>query len=131
MEKNKKPGQHLQAVDGSAEWQKILADNNRKLAESEARLRTIVGSALDAIISIDAESRLIGFNPAAEFIFGWKKEEVLGQSMTGLLIPERYRNRHQNGLARYLQTGETHILSRRIEISALRRDGTEFPIDLT
>ncbi|MDP4030261.1 MAG: EAL domain-containing protein [Gallionella sp.] len=131
MEQNKKSGQPLQVVDGSDKWQKILADNNRKLAESEARLRLIVDSALDAIISIDAESRLVGFNPAAEFIFGWKKEEIAGQSMTGLLIPERYRNRHQSCLARYIQTGETHILNRRIEISALRRDGTEFPIELT
>ena len=131
MKQNQKSGQPLHLVDGSAEWQKILADNNRKLAESEARLRTIVGSALDAIISIDAESRLIGFNPAAEYIFGWKKDEVAGQPMTELLIPERYRNRHQSGLARYILTGETHILNRRIEISALRRDGTEFPIELT
>jgi len=131
MEQNKTPGQPLQVVDGSDKWQKILADNNRKMAESETRLRAIVDSALDAVISIDAESRLIGFNPAAEYIFGWKAKEVIGQQMTGLLIPERYRARHQSGLARYLQTDETHILNRRIEITALRRDGAEFPIELT
>ena len=108
-----------------------VADNNRKLAESEARLRATVNSALDGVISIDAESRLIGFNPAAEAIFGWRKEEVVGQSMTDLLIPQRYREQHRNGLARYVQTGETHTLNRRIEITALRRDGTEFPIELT
>jgi diguanylate cyclase (GGDEF)-like protein/PAS domain S-box-containing protein len=108
-----------------------IAGDTRKLAESEARLWATVNSALDAVISIDAESRLIGFNPAAEAVFGRKREEVIGQSMTELLIPERYRDKHQGGLARYMQTGETHILGHRIEITALRRDGTEFPIELT
>src|SRR3989338_2636305 len=100
------------------------------MAENEARLWTTVNSALDAVISIDAEDRLIGFNPAAEVIFGWKKEDVIGQTMADLLVPERYRKKHRNGLARYLQTGETHILNRRIEIAALRRDGAEFPAEL-
>ncbi|MDO8465735.1 MAG: EAL domain-containing protein [Gallionella sp.] len=108
-----------------------IADDTRKLAENEARLWTTVNSALDAVISIDATSRVIGFNPAAEAIFGWTKQEIIGQQMTGLLIPERYRNGHQSGLTRYLQTGETHILNHRIEITALRRDGTEFPVELT
>jgi len=114
-----------------AEWQKTVADNNRKLTESEARLRTTINSALDAVISIDAESRLIGFNPAAEAMFGWQREEVIGRPMPELLIPERHRSHHQNGIARYLQTGETNTLNRRFEITALRRDGTEFPIELT
>jgi len=114
-----------------AEWQKTVADSTRKIAASAARLRATVNSALDAVISIDAENRLIGFNPAAEAMFGRRRAEVIGRSMTELLIPERYRDRHQSGLARYMQTGETHILNRRIEITALRRDGTEFPIELT
>ncbi len=114
-----------------AEWQQTVADNNRKLTESEARLWTTINSALDAVISIDAESRLIGFNPAAEAMFGWRRAEVIGRTMTELLIPERHRSNHQNGVDRYIKTGETHILNRRIEITALRRDGTEFPIELT
>ncbi|MDO8294292.1 MAG: EAL domain-containing protein [Gallionella sp.] len=114
-----------------AEWQKTVADNNRKLTESEARLWTTINSALDAVISIDAESRLIGFNPAAEAMFGWRRAEAIGRTMTELLIPERHRSNHQNGIDRYIKTGETHILNRRIEITALRRDGTEFPIELT
>ncbi|OGS99784.1 MAG: hypothetical protein A3F73_13555 [Gallionellales bacterium RIFCSPLOWO2_12_FULL_59_22] len=110
---------------------RAIAEDTRKLAESEMRLWTTVNSALDAIISIDAESRLIGFNPAAEAMFGWQEGDVVGRAMVDMLIPERYRERHLNGLARYMQSGETHILNRRIEISALRRDGTEFPIELT
>ena len=108
-----------------------IADDHIKLSESEARLWATVNSALDAVISIDTESRIIGFNPAAETMFGWQKKEVAGQTMSGLLIPERYRERHQNGLARYMQSGESKILSRRVEITALRRDGTEFPVELT
>src|SRR3989338_3452158 len=114
-----------------AEWQKTVADNNRKLTENEARLWATINSALDAVISIDTESRLIGFNPAAEAMFGWQRAEVIGRTMTELLIPERHRSNHQNWIDRYMQSGETHILNRRIEISALRRDGTEFPIELT
>ncbi|MFZ2300740.1 MAG: EAL domain-containing protein [Gallionella sp.] len=114
-----------------AEWQKTIFGNNRRLTENEARLWATVNSALDGVISIDAEDRLIGFNPAAEVIFGWKKAEVIGQTMADLLIPERYREKHRSGLARYLQTGENRILNSRIEITALRRDGTEFPVELT
>jgi len=113
------------------EWQKTISGNNRKLTENEARLWATVNSALDGVISIDAEDRLIGFNPAAEVIFGWKKAEVIGHKMADFLVPERYQKKHKNGLARYIQTGETHILNRRIEITALRRDGTEFPVELT
>jgi PAS domain S-box-containing protein len=114
-----------------AEWQKTVADNNRKLTESEARLWATINSALDAVISIDAESRLIGFNPAAEAMFGWRRAEVIGRTMTELLIPERHRSSHQNGIGRYIKTGETLTLNRRFEITALRRDGAEFPIELT
>jgi diguanylate cyclase (GGDEF)-like protein/PAS domain S-box-containing protein len=110
---------------------RAIADDTLKLSESEARLWVTVNSALDAVISIDAESRLLGFNPSAEAMFGWRRKEVLGQEMTGLLLPERYRERHRDGLARYMQTGETRILNRRFEIAALRRDGTEFPVELT
>lgn len=108
-----------------------IAEDTRKLAESETRLWTMVDSALDAIVSIDAESRLIAFNPAAEAMFGWNRKEVIGHSMVDMVIPERYRELHLKGLSRYMQTGESHILSRRIEITALRRDGAEFPIELT
>ena len=110
---------------------RAISQDTRKLAASERRLWTTVNSALDAIVSIDSETRLIGFNPAAEAMFGWQKNEVIGQPMAALLIPERYRELHLNGLARHMQTGESHILNRRIEITALRRDGTEFPIELT
>ena len=108
-----------------------IALDSRKLVESEARLRATVKSALDGIISIDEHSRVTGFNPAAEAIFGWRSDEVIGRSMVELLIPARYRSEHESGLSRYLLCNEAHIMNRRIEVYALRRDGTEFPIELT
>ncbi|MDD5299315.1 MAG: PAS domain S-box protein [Gallionella sp.] len=108
-----------------------LANDTRKLADSEGRLRATINSALDGVIGIDASGKLIEFNHAAETIFGWRKEEVIGLPMAELLIPERYRRAHHDGLARFVDTGEARILNSRIEISALRRDGSEFPIELS
>lgn len=114
-----------------ATWQKLVTDNADKLSQSETRLSMTINSALDAVVSIDATSRVTGFNQAAEGIFGWKREEIIGQSMIELLIPPRHRSDHQNGITRYFQSGEAHILNRRIEITALRRDGSEFPVELS
>lgn len=102
----------------------------RRLSESEARLRATLDSALDGVISIDASGRLIDFNPAAETIFGWKKAEVLGHSMADMLVPAQHRSAHHHGLARFVRTRQARILNQRVEITALRRDGTEFPVEL-
>jgi PAS domain S-box-containing protein len=91
----------------------------------------IVAAALDCIITIDAEGCILEFNPAAERVFGYRFAEVIGREMAGLIVPPRYRERHREGLARYLATGETHVLGRRIELAGLRADGTEFPLELT
>jgi PAS domain S-box-containing protein len=107
----------------------------RKQAEqavraSEARKGAILETVLDAIISIDQQSRIIEFNPAAEKMFGYKREEVLGQDMAKLLIPASLREQHYNGLAHYLQTGKGPLIGKRVEVIAMRADGTEFPVDL-
>ena len=112
-------------------WRQQFADDARKLTDSEARLRATINSALDGAITIDATGKLIEFNPAAEAIFGWRKDEVIGLSMADTLIPERYRSAHLEGISRFLKTGEAPILNSHIEISALRRDGSEFPIELS
>jgi PAS domain S-box-containing protein len=90
----------------------------------------MISAALDCIISIDAEGRIREFNPAAERTFGYRRADVLGQRMADLIIPEALRSRHNEGLKRYLETGEQHVLSRRIEVEALRADGTTFPVEL-
>jgi len=100
------------------------------LVRSENRLRAVVTSALDSIITMDSGGRIVGFNPAAESCFGWRETEVQGRSLADVIIPQSNRKAHQRGLERYLQSGESRFIGRRVELTALRRDGTEFPVEL-
>jgi PAS domain S-box-containing protein len=101
------------------------------LQESEERLRLILQTAHEAFVSIDAKGLIIAWNPAAESIFGWSREEVLGRPLSETVIPARYRAAHQRGLERFLQTGEGSVLHKRIELEAVRRSGQEMPIEMT
>lgn len=98
---------------------------------SEALKGAILETALDCIITMDHEGRIVEFNPAAERTFGYRREEAIGQEMARLIIPPALREQHRTGLARYLATEEGPILGSRIEIYGLRKDGTEFPVELT
>jgi PAS domain S-box-containing protein len=98
--------------------------------ESEARKAAILETALDCIITIDHTGRIIEFNPAAEQTFGFRSVEVVGRSLAELLVPPALREQHSRGLARYLATGEGPVLNRRVEMPALRADGTEVPVEL-
>jgi two-component system cell cycle sensor histidine kinase/response regulator CckA len=100
------------------------------LRESDARRAAILQTALDAIISMDQEGRVVEFNPAAERTFGFRLAEVLGQPLAEFIIPPSLREAHQRGLAHFLASGSGPVLNRRIEITALRADGTEFPVEL-
>jgi PAS domain S-box-containing protein len=119
-----------------AHWYGLIIDiDDRKRAEqelrhSEARKATILDSALDCIVSIDREGCITEFNPAAERTFGYRRDEVLGQELADLIIPPAFREMHRQGFARYLATGEAHVLGRRIEMTAVRADGSEFPTEL-
>ena len=101
------------------------------LRESEALKGAIVASALDAVITMDQEGRVVEFNPAAEAMFGRKSDEVAGQELADLVVPERLRAAHVSGLARFRETGEGPVLGHRLELAALRRDGAEFPVELS
>ena len=96
----------------------------------EALSRTFLDSALDCIITMDTTGRVREFNPAAERVFGFARAEVVGKELADLIIPPRLRERHRQGLAHYLKTGEGPLLGRLIEIEALRRDGTEILVAL-
>ena len=98
--------------------------------ESEVRKASILDTALDSIITSDETGTIIEFNPAAEAVFGYRKEDVIGRQMVDLIIPPRYRDAHRNGMKRYLATGEAHVLGRRIEIEGMHADGSEFPVEL-
>ena len=100
------------------------------LRETGARNSAILETALDAIIVIDHESKVLEFNPAAEQIFGFGRSQIVGQSMAEFIIPERYRARHYQGLAHYLATGHGPVLRKRLELPAIRSNGEEFPAEL-
>jgi PAS domain S-box-containing protein len=100
------------------------------LRAREEQLRLIIDNALDAVITIDPAGVITGWNPQAEATFGWSRREALGRVLADTIVPLHYRERHRQGLARYLATGEPVVLNRRIEVSALHRDGREFPVEL-
>src|SRR5207244_2856659 len=100
------------------------------LRQSEARKTAILDTALDCIITIDHEGKVVEFNPAAERTFGYRRADVLGREMAELIVPPLVREKHYRGLAHYLATGEGPVLDKRIEMPALRADGTEFPVEL-
>jgi PAS domain S-box-containing protein len=101
------------------------------LLEGEARLRAMLNSALDCIVSMDEEGQICEFNPAAEATFGYRRAEVLGKNLAEIMIPERNRTAHREGLMRYLNSAEARMLGKRVQMTAIRRDGTEFPVELT
>ena len=117
-------------------WYNLLIDiDERKRAEqelrrSEARKAAILDSALECIVTIDHEGCITEFNPAAERTFGYRRDEVLGRQLADIIIPPALRERHRQGFARYLATGEARVLGQRIEMTALRADGSEFPAEL-
>jgi PAS domain S-box-containing protein len=92
--------------------------------------RAILDSALDCIITMDAHGMVREFNPAAERVFGYRREEAVGRELADLIIPPSLRERHRQGLAHYLMTGEGPVLGRRIEIAAVRADGVEILVEL-
>jgi PAS domain S-box-containing protein len=97
---------------------------------SEARIRAVVESSLDGVITMDQEGRVVDFNPAAEKIFGYPRHKVPGQPLASLIIPAELREEYQRGFEEHLETGESQLVGRRIETIAMRKDGTEFPIEL-
>jgi two-component system cell cycle sensor histidine kinase/response regulator CckA len=104
---------------------------NQKVVESQARLRATIDSALDAVVTAGADSVILEWNLQAERLFGWSASEAIGRKLYETIIPVRYRDAHVAGVRRFLATGEGPILNRRIEIDALRRDGSEVPVELT
>lgn len=101
------------------------------LPTGEAHQRAILDAALDCIISMDHEGTIIEFNRSAEQTFGYRRAEVMGRKLAELIIPPSLRDRHYAGLARYLTTGEGPLVGKRVELTAMRADGSEFPIELT
>jgi len=103
----------------------------RMVAESEERKSAVLRSTLDSIISMNAEGIVTEFNPAAVRTFGYTRDEAIGKALGDLIVPERLRGAHRAGLRRYLETGKEQVIGKRLELPAMRKDGTEFDCELT
>ena len=108
----------------------------RRRAQSRARVaadlhQAIVDAALDCIITIDEAGRVLEFNPAAQTTFGYTSEEAVGREMAELIVPPSLRERHRAGFERCVRTGNGGLLGNRVEVTGMRADGSEFPVELT
>ena len=134
IEPEKYQGQTAKIFTNLARFRHALLKVKRQLNElndTNSRKSALMEASLDALIVIDSKNLIIEYNQAAERTFGWPREAVIGQSMANLIIPTRYREGHAKGMAHLSATGEGPILRQRIEISALRQGGEEFPVELT
>ncbi|MDX6668759.1 MAG: hypothetical protein QOK04_2139 [Solirubrobacteraceae bacterium] len=102
-----------------------------RLREAEERTRAILDTAQEAYISMSAAATVTGWNPMAEETFGWAAAEAMGQKLFELIVPAPFRSEYEQELTRYLETGESRFVNRRIELTAMHRDGHEFPAEVT
>jgi len=109
----------------------LLSTKPAELFEASPSLELLFDAALDAIVGMDAAGQITHWNRSAEAMFGWQRQDVIGKEMASVIIPERLREHHRRGLQRYRSSGAERVLNRRLEMSALRRAGNEFPVELT
>ncbi len=112
------------------ERQVTVSKVRKALRESEAEFRSVMESAIDAIISADADGKIRSWNSAATALFGFSESEVIGRPIE-IIIPERYHEPHQVGIHRVSSGGETHVIGTTVELAAVRNDGFEFPVELS
>lgn len=108
-----------------------LLHEEQELKRSEVLKAAILDSSPDCVIAIDHDGRITEFNPSAEQTFGHRRSDVLGRHLADVIIPSWLRERHRKGFARYLATGDSKVLGRRLEMTALCNDGREIPVELT
>lgn len=108
-----------------------IQEQNLALSESEARVRSVLNSAMSAVMVIDEKGLITDWNVRAEKIFGWTRQQMLGRELTETIIPLKYREAHRQGLQRFLTTGEGPVINQLLELSALRSNGEEFPAELS
>jgi len=128
-------GDEIEELAGEFEKMRIqlrqhIVSLEDQLMDSERHFRAVTESAKDAIISGADSGNIIGWNAAAERLFGYSKAEIQGQPLTKLM-PERFRNQHKEGLARVAAGGVTHVIGNTVELAGLRKDGSEFPLELS
>jgi len=111
--------------------QDVLEARELLRQEAEEKTRLIVNNVFDAIVTMDSKGVITTWNPQAEAIFGYTRDEAVGQRLANLIIPPQLRERHEKGLKHFLAKGEGMIINRQIEITALRKGGTEFPVEMS
>ena len=104
---------------------------NSKLRENESRLNSVLTTAMDAVVQIKSDGTITGWSGQAENIFGWTSDEAIDQLLHDLIVPTKHVQAHLKGMRHFMATGEGPVMNNRIEITAIRRDGLEFPIELT
>lgn len=107
-----------------------LLTNAHAADAASGRFGAYLEAALDAVVVADASGCVVEFNPAAERMFGYRREEVLGRTLAELIVPPSLRERHTRAFVRFIETGEARLLGRRIELTGMRADGSEFPVEL-
>ncbi len=118
---------------GTVEVGRDISDRKQTedaLKESESIFRSITESATDAIVSIDRNDTIVLWNQTAEKMFGLTAAEVIGHKLTSIM-PDKYRAAHRKGISRFLSTGKPKLVGRSYEVTAIKRDGTEFPVELS
>lgn len=119
--------QKAKALEDSLAQQIII---QQRLKDSEAELRATLQNANDAFIAMDQDGLIVDWNDQAEHLLGWTRHEAIGQHAMNMMIPPALREGFQRGMDRFLNTGESNVINRRVEITAVRRDGVEFPVEL-
>ena len=111
--------------------QRAVEDEQRAEDRTAARTRLILDAALDAVVVTDADGLIKEWSPQAEQVFGWTRSEVIDRRVSETIIPDEYRQAHTEGLERFKRSGSGPFMSRRLELTALRKDGSRFPIEIT
>lgn len=104
--------------------------SQEELRRTEERTRLIVDTALDAVVTMDTSGTTTSWNKQAEATFGWSSDEAVGRRLSELIVPPSQRTSHERGVQHFLATGEGPLMQRRIEVTAMRRNGAEFPVEL-
>ena len=115
----------LKAIEGDLRQKKEI------ILAQHTKLEAYFDSSIDAVVQMDFDGHITGWNHQAEKIFGWSAEEILDQTIEQTIIPERYRDAHNKGMKKFLANGQTSVMNNLIEIHALHRDGHEFPVELS
>lgn len=114
-------------AERTQELDAAVADTRR----NERRVRAVIDGALDAFVGVDTRGRITDWNPRAEEIFGWTRDDVLGKNVSDTIIPPRFREAHEAGMRRFALTGSSGVVGKRLQLFARRSNGEEFPVEMS